>query len=185
MKKKLLISVLLCITIFCSACGIENSNPGDYTCKHSYDNENDKVCNLCGFLNSERPSFVVSEAKAGLGKEKVAVTVSVKNNPGIASIILSLTYDNAAIKLSEIEYNTDIGGQTVYPQELDSPVALYWINGLANTTGDWILATLYFDVSEAEIGEYDIMLDYDANNVYNISEENLDFEVIHGKIVIE
>ncbi len=185
MKKKLLISVLLCIAIFCSGCGTGSSNHNDLTCKHSYDNENDKVCNLCGFLNSELPSFVVSKAKAVSGKEKVAVAVSVKNNPGIASIILSLTYDNTAIKLSEIEYNTDIGGQTVYPQELENPVTLYWINGLANTTGDWTFATLYFDVSEAASGEYDIMLDYDANNVYNVAEENLNFEVINGKIVIE
>jgi len=152
---------------------------------HSYDDTEDKVCNFCGFLNSELPTFIISESMASAGDKKIALTLSVKNNPGIASIILSLVYDNTALELTEIEYNTEIGGQTVYPQELESPVTLYWINGFADTTGDWILATLYFDILEGVTDEYEIQLSYNPDNVYNIAEENLDFEVIHGKIVVD
>lgn len=152
---------------------------------HTFDDANDKICNVCGFLNSTAPTFVVSETKAVVGSERVAVTVSVKNNPGIASIILSLNYDNTAMLLSEVEYNTEVGGQTVYPQELESPVTLYWINGFADVTGDWIFATLYFDISEEAIGEYDIQISYELDNVYNIAEENLNFKIINGKIIIK
>ena len=113
------------------------------------------------------------------------MTVALKNNPGIASIILTLSYDNAAMSLSEIEYNAEIGGQTVYPQELESPVTLYWINGFADVTGDWSFATLYFDLSEETVGEYDIRVSYELDNVYNIAEENLNFKIINGKMMVE
>lgn len=152
---------------------------------HIYDDENDKICNVCGFLNSIAPTFVVSETVAKAGSEKVVVTVSVKNNPGIASIILSLRYNNEAMALSELAYNAELDGQTVYPEELDSPITLYWINGFADTTGDWIFATLYFDVFEDAMGEYDIEISYALDNVYNIAEENLNFKIINGKIIIE
>lgn len=153
--------------------------------QHIFDDANDKICNSCGYLNSDAPTFVISEAKRTTGNENISVTLSLKNNPGIASIILAITYDDAELELTKIEYNTEIGGQTVYPQKLQSPVTLYWINGFADTTGDWILATLYFDISESKTGEYDIQISYNPDNVYNIAEENLNFEVIHGKIVIE
>ena len=135
--------------------------------------------------SSEFPTFFASKTKAVAGDQNVAVTISLKNNPGVASIILTLTYDNTYLDLTKIEYNSKIDGQTVYPQELQSPATLYWINGFADTTGDWILATLYFNVSEDAMGENDIQISYNPDNVYNIAEENLDFEVIHGKIIIE
>ena len=133
----------------------------------------------------ELPTFVASETKAVEGDQNVAVTISLKNNPGVASIILTLTYDNTYLDLTKIEYNSKIDGQTVYPQELQSPATLYWINGFADTTGDWIFATLYFDISQDAIGEYDIHITYDADNVYNILEENIAFDTVVGKIIIE
>ena len=133
----------------------------------------------------ELPTFVASETKAVAGDQNVAVTISLKNNPGVASIILTLTYDNTYLDFTEIKYNLKIDGQTVYPQELQSPTTLYWINGFADTTGDWILATLYFNISEDAKGEYEIQISYNPDNVYNIAEENLEFKVIHGKIIIE
>lgn len=153
--------------------------------QHIFDDTNDKICNSCGYVNSDAPTFVVSEARSATGDENITVTLSLKNNPGISSIILDITYDDAELELTKIEYNTEIGGQTIYPQELQSPVTLYWINGFADTTGDWIFATLYFDISQDAIGEYDIHITYDKDNVYNISEENIAFDTVVGKIIVE
>ena len=170
----------------CTSCGeiIEKQKIIELK-SHRFNDENDLVCSFCGFINSELPTFVASEVKVVAGDQNVAVTISLKNNPGVASIILTLTYDNTYLDLTKIEYNSKIDGQTVYPQELQSPATLYWINGFADTTGDWIFATLYFNVSEDAMGENDIQISYNPDNVYNIVEENLDFEVIHGKIIIE
>lgn len=152
---------------------------------HSFDDENDKVCNTCGFFNSDAPTFVVSEMKTSAGSRNVAITVSLKNNPGITSIVLSLNFDNEAMHLTKIEYNADIGGQTVYPQELESPVNLYWLAGFSDVECDWTFATLYFDVSSNATGVYDLQISYDLDNIFNISEENLNFKIVNGKIIIE
>lgn len=153
--------------------------------EHTFDDENDKLCNTCGFLNSEVPTFVVSEINAVAGNDNVAVTISLRNNPGIASIVLSLNYDDTHLSLTEVEYNSTIGGQTVCPQVLRNPVTLYWINGFSNAIGDWFFVTLHFDISDHAMGEYDIQISYEVDNVYNIDEINLPFDVVQGKIIIQ
>jgi len=134
---------------------------------------------------STEPQFRVSNKEAKRGST-VEVTVALKNNPGIASIILSLTYDTDALTLTEVVYNTAIGGQTVQPQNMNSPVKLYWINGFADAEGDFVLVTLKFTVnSNAALGDHDITLSYNADDIYDISETNLPFEIVNGKITVK
>ena len=129
------------------------------------------------------PTFVVDSVTAEAG-ETVNVTISVKNNPGIASIKLSVTYDEA-LTLNSITYNTAIGGMSQQPQSKASPVTLNWFNGAADSTGDWVFATLSFTVNaNAAIGDYDVSVTYEADNVYNIAEENVDFAIENGKVEV-
>ena len=58
---------------------------------HVFENEDDKVCDVCDYLIENTPAFVVSKCNVKSGTEQVAVTVSMKNNPGITSVILKLT----------------------------------------------------------------------------------------------
>lgn len=134
---------------------------------------------------STEPQFVVSSKDAKRG-DTIEVTVALKNNPGIASIILSVAFDSDALTLTEVVYNTAIGGQTVQPQNMNSPVKLYWINGFADAEGDFVLATLKFTVkSDATVGDHSITLSYNADDVYDISEANLPFEIVNGKIAVK
>lgn len=151
---------------------------------HAFDGADDKICNMCGGFYGGQPTFVMSEARVSAGGT-AEVSLVLKNNPGIASIVLAAQYDDSVLQLTKIEYNSQIGGQTVMPKELKSPLTLYWINGFANATGDWTFATLYFNVAAGASGEYDVQISYNADNVYNLAEENLDFEVVNGKIIIE
>lgn len=143
----------------------------------------DGVCH-CGESVLSKPHFVISSANASAGDTDVEITIAIKKNPGIASAKLNVTYA-ADLSLKSIKYNESIGGMFMQPQGYDSPVILNWFNGIANSTGDFIFATLTFDVSEsAVVGEYNISLTYDPYDVYNIAEENLMFEVVNGKIFI-
>ncbi|MBO5042591.1 MAG: hypothetical protein J6D87_06460 [Clostridia bacterium] len=131
------------------------------------------------------PAFIVSSTTAKAG-DTVEVTVALKNNPGIASIILNTTFDDAMLDLQSVAYNTSIGGQTVPPQTLTSPFNLYWVNGFANATGDFVLVTLTFKVSDtAAKGNYEISLSYQPDNVYDITETNISFEVVSGKVTVK
>ncbi|MBE6530457.1 MAG: hypothetical protein E7680_07705 [Ruminococcaceae bacterium] len=129
------------------------------------------------------PAFVVSNTNAAPGSQ-VDVEISVCNNPGIASIKLSVIYDSELV-LDAITYNSSIGGQSQEPQTKTSPVTLNWFNGGENSNGDWVFATLHFTVpSEISDGTYPISVTYEADNVYNIAEENLDFAIENGAIKV-
>lgn len=132
------------------------------------------------------PQFVVSKAEAKQGEKNVAVTVSLKNNPGIASVLLDILYDTEHLKLTGFEYNKELinGSSTVPFNEKASSPCLSMVNGGENVTGDGVLATLYFEVSVSAVGGYPIVVSYDKNNVYNIDEENVMFEVVNGIIEI-
>ena len=129
------------------------------------------------------PTFVVKTVEAAAG-ETVDVTIEVANNPGIASIKLLATYD-ANLTLNSITYNNAIGGMFMQPQKLTSPVILNWFNGAANSNGDWVFATLSFTVADtAAAGTYPITITYEADNVYNINFDNLDFAITNGGVTV-
>ncbi len=134
--------------------------------------------------NVTAPAVVVDECVARRGGS-VAVTVAVCQNPGIASMKLTLVFDNTVLTLDRVVYNTAIGGQALLPQSKKSPLTLNWFDGAGNVTGDFVFATLYFTVSDAaSAGNYTIEASYNADDIYNIEETNIEFAVISGKITV-
>lgn len=129
------------------------------------------------------PSFVLETVEAHKGDKNVAVTVSLKNNPGIASVGLLVSYDRA-ITLRDIDYNEAMGGQTMLPPIANNPFKIIWIS-LNEIKEDCALATLYFDVNEdAAPGHYQIAAVYDENDVYDMDMNNVAFKVINGAIYV-
>ncbi|MBQ4123398.1 hypothetical protein IJD44_06730 [bacterium] len=67
----------------------------------------------------------------------------------------------------------------------ESPVTAYWADNFNDVKGDWVFVTLTFNVSDtAAAGDYDIIVTYNANDIYNANETNVDFDVINGKITV-
>ena len=132
------------------------------------------------------PSFVVDTVNASAGDHGVAVNVSVKNNPGVAAIALDISYNTSKLKLTGFSYNTEAleGASTTPYNENASVPCLYMVNGTKNITGDFVFATMYFDVLDNVYGNGVIELTYDEDNVYDITETNIDFDVINGAVVI-
>ena len=131
-----------------------------------------------------KPAFVVGEVEAEPGAKNVAVNVSIKNNPGIASILLDIGYDKSALTLKNFTYNsTALAGTMTVPFNANaSQYSLSMVSGTSNVEGDFVFATLYFDVADNASGKQNITLSYDENNIYDIAEDNIDFEVVNGSI---
>lgn len=131
-----------------------------------------------------QPQLVVNKVKAKPGDTNVAISVAVKNNPGIASLAFDVNYDTDALTLTNFAYNESIisGSSTVPFNASAQPTCLSMVNGTNNITGDWMFATLYFDVKPSANGKYAISLNYDDDNIYNIDETNIAFEVVAGEI---
>lgn len=157
-KLKLLLASIITIFMFCSAFPVHANT---------------------------RPTFSADKVIAEAG-ESVNVRINVKNNHGIASIKLKVEYDEASLVLNSVTYNENIGGEFMQPQKMTSPVTLNWYNGAADSEGDWVYATLRFKVSEnANEGTYPITISYEPDNVYDITETNINFAIENGSVTVE
>lgn len=134
----------------------------------------------------DSPLFEVGQVEANAGDKNAAVEISVKNNPGVASIALDVIYDTDHLKMTDFQYNPKaISGSATVPFHEDVlPPHLSMVNINTNQTGDWTFATLYFEVASDAKGSYPIVLTYDEDNVYNIEETNIPFEIANGIIMV-
>lgn len=137
-------------------------------------------------LSANNPAFVAESVTAKQGQKNVAVKVSFKNNPGIASVKLMIHYNENAMTLTNFTYNTTAlnGAGTIPFMEGVNP-CLYMVNGTADVTGDIEFATLYFEIADNASVTYDIDFSYDEDDVYNIKEKNVAFEIVKGKIAVQ
>ena len=132
------------------------------------------------------PSFIVDTVNAEAGDQNVAVNVTVKNNPGVAAIALDVIYADDKLELTGFTYNTAaLSGASTTPYNASARIpCLFMVNGTANVTGDFVFATLYFNVKSGAVGSCPITLTYDEDNVYDIGEDNIAFDVISGGITL-
>ena len=119
--------------------------------------------------------------------DNVEIKVSIKNNPGIASLALDVIYDKKNVKLTGFTYNKDAlnGASTVPYNEKADPPCLSMVNSSNNITGDFEFATLTFKVLEGAKGSCPIIITCDDDNVYNIDEVNINFELVNGLITVK
>ena len=128
-------------------------------------------------------TFTVSSEQAKPG-ENVCVTIRIDNNPGVASAKFKVQFDSA-LTLTGVTYNSSLGGMSMQPQTQQSPVTLNWFTGAQNTVGDMVYATLDFTVAQnAPSGFHDISVSYNPNDVYNITEQNIAFQVNNGGVLV-
>ena len=132
------------------------------------------------------PTFAVSSATANPG-DTVDVTINIENNPGIASAAMDVSFPDE-LTLTGVSLKSDVyTGQFNGPQSLPvtKKVRLNWANGLAENSTSGLFATLTFSVSEsAGEGTYPISITYDPDDVFNLEETNINFQVSNGSITI-
>ena len=139
------------------------------------DNESSKV-------DAPNPAFVIDNAVYKVSMAKCAVNIRIINNPGVSSIAVTVDYDKNALKLLGFTFNGEIGGQSVPFNDNVPEVKLVWLNWEGDVTGDWLFATLYFEVLDTDFDRFDISLHYDPDDVYNSNEQNVTFDIISGGI---
>lgn len=143
------------------------------------------IFNVIPVIAISNATFEVQTVTAKAGEKDVEVTISTKGSPGITSTKLTVAFGDS-LTLTNVTYGTDINGNFVKPKNMTSPIILNWANGLEDFSGDYVFATLSFQVSEnAEAGLCPITVTYDPDDVYNVDEVNVDFAVQNGGVQIE
>ena len=132
------------------------------------------------------PTFAVSSASANPG-DTVEITISIENNPGITSAAIDVSFPDE-LTLTDVSLKRDVyTGQFNGPQSLPvtKKARLNWANGLENNGTSGLFATLKFSVSEsAGEGSYPIAITYDPDDVFNLEETNINFQVSNGSVTV-
>lgn len=131
------------------------------------------------------PAFIVENVTCSKGEHRVAVSIRIKNNPGISAVAVTPVFDTTELKLVDYVVSEEKGGQSVsFNPEVSQP-KIIWLHWDGNVSGDWTFATLYFDVAEtATPGKKSISLSYNADDVYNFKEDNVNFAIIGGSVMV-
>jgi len=184
-------------------CGVaeyedHNWNDGEVSVEPTYTSAGVMTfaCNDCGEAKTESipvleipadSPFVIVDSKNAVIGNSVTVEVGLKNNPGITSMKINVAYDSELLKLTDVEYNSVMGGVSIKPENiesLDGSVVLYWTDGFVNYTEDGEFATLTFDVSPDAVADTvtAITITYDTEDIYDANESNVAFFCEEGSL---
>ncbi len=130
-------------------------------------------------IPDDAPYIVVDSKNAVVGST-VSVKISLQNNPGVTSMRINVAYDSTLLTLTDVAYNTAMGGQSVMPENvstLNGNVILYWVDGFVNYEKDDVFATLTFKVSDSAVADATstISVTYDTEDIYDADESNITY----------
>lgn len=128
--------------------------------------------------DEKTPQILVSSASAAPGGT-AEITVSLQNNPGIASFELEVTYDKTKLKWIGITQGDMEGNWDVAVGE-----NALWVNA-EDYNEDGVILTLTFEVLEGATGESSVSVAYDSGDIFDVNEKNISFEVVAGTIAIK
>ena len=147
-----------------------------------------QIMPVFAFSAETDPTIVVSEAIGAPGGT-ASVTVDLKNNPGIVSMTLSMSYNDEILTLTEVNDAGILGANAHKPEYVD-PYTLAWVNDTATTnfTANGTIVTFVFTVAEtAEKGTIvpiEIAYDYDNYDIYDKDGTQVRFEIDNGSVTV-
>ena len=135
------------------------------------------------------PMITVGSVSTRAGGD-VRVPISIRNNPGVASVLLRVEYNQKVLKLKSVEDGGILGqSETAGNQNLTAmPLILSWSNDTAsqNRTGNGVIATLIFSAADTASGSYPIRVSYNNNqhDIFNIDMKPVQFTISNGSVRI-
>ncbi len=129
-------------------------------------------------INSLKLNVLSSQAISG---ETVKVDVSIENNPGIMSALLTPVYDDTVLELVDVELNSEIFDGRIEITEDNRIVILF----SEDKTSDGVLFTLVFRVLDtAKAGTSEVTLSRGSGGISNKNEDYISFRVKSGSVEV-
>jgi len=131
-------------------------------------------------LSSAEPTVYASHATGKVG-DVVEVLISLENNPGVVAMQLTVTYNEAALKLVGVIDEGKLGQAMHTSNLLLNPYPLTWMNGLAltNFNNNGVITKLRFEIL-AEAGNYPITIT--SKGIYNQAMQAVRFDIVNGSV---
>ena len=95
----------------------------------------------------------------------------------------NVSYDSNVMTIVNAE---SVGINALYSQRMtDNPFVVSWESGDHDIDTNGEIVKLTFMVNEnANEGTYPITITYDEDNIYNLKEENIHFDVVNGSVTV-
>ena len=134
---------------------------------------------------TQKSAFLVSFVKAR-ADETVEVSVSIKNNPGVAGAKLRISYDTGMTLIGAVEGPAFESIDYTAPADLRSGCAFNWDSLMGEATEDGEVLLLTFRVSDrVSVGDVlEIACSYSHGDVYGDDLENVYLDCISGSVTI-
>ena len=119
-------------------------------------------------------------------EQTATVTVSILNNPGIASLVFSVAYDDA-LTLQNVVFDSAYGAYVAAPTPYKNPQTITFISPLVEVDASGTFATLTFNISEAVTVDTiaNITLTIRQGDTFDENFEEVTFDVINGTVSIQ
>lgn len=129
---------------------------------------------------------MVSQTSADLSDDTVQVTISLLNNPGIASLKFDVSYDDALV-LTSVKFASSFGAYVTAPTPYKNPQPVTFISPLADVTADGTFATLEFRIADSVTTPTvaHVRVSVESDNTFNFDFEEVSFFVVNGSVTIE
>lgn len=149
-------------------------------------------CARCG---AEDPGYQTTAAIAissltAYPGDTIRIPVSIRSNPGISAMKLTITYDTELLEYQEAAFDQAFldaaGAQTCINAETAGKVILDWVQGQGEYSGSGDFAVLTFKVKAVtEDGGAALTITYDPEDIFNKDHENQTFQIENGTVQIK
>lgn len=149
-------------------------------------------CTRCG---AEDPGYQTTAAIAissltAYPGDTIRIPVSIRSNPGISAMKLTITYDTELLEYQEAAFDQAFldaaGAQTCVNAETAGKIILDWVQGQGEYSGSGDFAVLTFKVKAVtEDGGAALTITYDPEDIFNKDHENQTFQIENGTVQIK
>lgn len=149
-------------------------------------------CTRCG---AEDPGYQTTAAIAissltAYPGDTIRIPVSIRSNPGISAMKLTITYDTELLEYQEAAFDQAFldaaGAQTCVNAETAGKVILDWVQGQGEYSGSGDFAVLTLKVKAVtEDGDAALTITYDPEDIFNKDHENQTFQIENGTVQIK
>lgn len=117
--------------------------------------------------------------------ESVNVVISMNNNPGLASVVVDVAYDEY-LTLTAVNFDPDLGANVTAAEPYSNPQTLSFASPISTNTHEGTFATLTFVISEDAPDQYEagVTLSFDEDNIFDSELENVPTSVVNGKVTV-
>ena len=131
-------------------------------------------------------TLFISRTAVAPGSKHVAVEISIKENPGILGMTLSIGYDADVLTLVGADNGTAFSPLALTRPGEYKPACNFVWDGVNDCQANGVILTLYFDVAaSAQPGPSLITLFFEDGDIVNAADEVLSPAVVNGAVTIQ